>query len=251
MSAEGRAPMRFAVISDIHGNRLAFDAVLDDLAGDGIDQIVCLGDAIQGGPQPAETVARLRELGCPVVLGNADEYLLNGPSDGEGETALQADTRAWSLTFLNTADRAFISSFQPTVRVTLGGAGDLLAFHGSPFSYNDIIFPDTPDDEVARLLGPLEPALFAGGHTHLQQLRRLNGARFINPGSVGLAYDPRQERAIPRADPWAEYAVITAGSGGRIDIEFRRVPYDTAALVRIGREAGIPHFEEWSARYRG
>ena len=71
--------MRLAVISDIHGNCFALDAVLADLRADlePVDATVCLGDAIQGGPQPAETVARLRELGCPVVMGNADAWLKN------------------------------------------------------------------------------------------------------------------------------------------------------------------------------
>jgi predicted phosphodiesterase len=59
--------MRVAVISDMHGNAVAFDAVLADIAGQGIDQVVCLGDALQGGAQPAEVASRLRELGCPVV----------------------------------------------------------------------------------------------------------------------------------------------------------------------------------------
>ena len=81
--------MRVAVLSDMHGNCLALDAVLDDLAGEGIDQFVCLGDAIQGGPQPAETVARLRELSLPVVIGNADDYLLNGATAEEPESDYQ------------------------------------------------------------------------------------------------------------------------------------------------------------------
>ena len=63
---------RVAIISDIHGNCFAFDAVLADMQTRSIDQVVCLGDAIQGGPQPAEVVDRLRAIGCPVVMGNAD-----------------------------------------------------------------------------------------------------------------------------------------------------------------------------------
>src|SRR5690349_17179247 len=77
-----RGQMRIAVISDIHGNCLALDAVLADLQRDGVDWIVCLGDAIQGGAQPAETVARLRDLGCPIVMGNADAWLLTGEETG-------------------------------------------------------------------------------------------------------------------------------------------------------------------------
>jgi hypothetical protein len=67
---------RLALIADLHGNAVALEAVLDDLAGRRITELVCLGDVAAGGPQPREALARLRELGCPVVLGNADEWLL-------------------------------------------------------------------------------------------------------------------------------------------------------------------------------
>lgn len=94
--------MRLAVFSDIHGNCLALDAVLADLRQHPPDAYLCLGDAIQGGPQPAETVTRLRELACPVVMGNADAYLLSGtaadaePIDPERAARLDA-VRAWSV----------------------------------------------------------------------------------------------------------------------------------------------------------
>ena len=78
--------MRVAVISDIHASRIALDKVLEDLERHPADQMVCLGDAIQGGPQPAEVVRRLRELGCPVVMGNADAWLLSGVETSANET---------------------------------------------------------------------------------------------------------------------------------------------------------------------
>jgi predicted phosphodiesterase len=74
--------MRTALVSDIHGNTVALDAALADLKAHPVDQVVCLGDAIQGGPQPAGVVARLRELGWPVIMGNADAWLLSGVPTG-------------------------------------------------------------------------------------------------------------------------------------------------------------------------
>src|SRR5689334_21678185 len=113
--------MRIAIISDIHGNCLALDAVLADLGRQAVDQIVCLGDAIQGGVQPAETVQRLRELRCPVVMGNADAWLLTGQETSPHETVSeqQLALRAWSLSQLSQDDLAFIEHFAPTIELAL------------------------------------------------------------------------------------------------------------------------------------
>src|SRR6478736_4290910 len=139
--------MRIAVISDIHGNCTALDAVLADLRLHPTDQVVCLGDAIQGGAQPAETVARLRGLTCPVVMGNADAWLLTGQETGGGPvTEKQLAVREWSLSQLSSDDIEFSRGFRPTVEIELDAARSLLCFHGSPRSFDDIILPETPED---------------------------------------------------------------------------------------------------------
>src|SRR5690349_22494359 len=132
--------MRLVVFSDTHGHCYTLDAMLNDLSGETYDGMVCLGDAIQGGPQPVETVARLRELGCPVVMGNADAWLLTG--EETGAEAIDAerlrsmnDVRDWSLAQLSVDDQAFIAAFQPTVTAPLGDGRNLLGFHGSPRSF--------------------------------------------------------------------------------------------------------------------
>ncbi len=160
--------MQLAIISDIHGNCFAFDRVLADIRQQGIERIVCLGDAIQGGAQPAETVARLREVGCPVVMGNADAWLLTGleTSPHEQASEQQLATRAWSLAQLSAEERAFIQQFQPTIEIGLEAGRKLLCFHGSPRSFDDIILPDTSEDALSRLLSGFDATLLAGGHTH-------------------------------------------------------------------------------------
>src|SRR5262245_60013053 len=126
--------MRVAVISDIHGNVLALDAVLADLSGEEFDRGVCLGDAVQGGAQPAEAVARLRELGWPIVMGNADAWLLTGEETGDEEPATpwMLAVREWSLGQLSEADRQFIGGFRPTVEFALPGGTRLICAHGTP-----------------------------------------------------------------------------------------------------------------------
>jgi predicted phosphodiesterase len=243
--------MRLAVISDMHGNCVGLDAVLADLRAHPADRVVCLGDAIQGGPQPTETVARLRELGCPVVMGNADAWLLTGEETGaEGAASeRQLAIRQWSLAQLSDADRAFIAGFQPTIELDLEGSRRLLCFHGSPHSFDDLIFPETPEEDFQRMLGPFAAFVLTGGHTHLQQIRRLEDTFFFNPGSVGFAYNRRLPEARFHADPWAEYAVLTA-EGGRLALEFRRVPLDLAELILVTLESGMPYAESVASRYQ-
>jgi len=241
--------MRIAVISDVHGNLIGLDAALADLQSHPADRIVFLGDMIQGGPQPVEVVARLRALAWPVVMGNADAWLLTGQATGaEPTTERQLAVREWQLARLSPDDRADIERFQPTVEIELGGR-KLLCFHGSPASFDEIILPATPEEEFQRMLGPFAPAIMCGGHTHLQQIRRLGDTFFFNPGSAGFAYSHQQLDQQFKADPWAEYAILTYDDG-RLGLEFRRVPYSAEALVQMYLGSGRPYAEDAARQYQ-
>ncbi|MEW6084444.1 MAG: metallophosphoesterase family protein [Chloroflexota bacterium] len=246
--------MRIAVFSDIHGNNIAFEAVLADIKVQGADQIVCLGDAIQGGPQPAEVVQGLRALNCPVVMGNADAWLLSGIETGdEGippeRLKKMEDIRLWSLSQLNDDDRAFIASFQPTVTIPLGENLDLLCFHGSPTSFDDIILPHVPKEVFEKYLGAYADRILTGGHTHAQQIRRNGDLFFFNPGSVGVAYSHYQPEGKFHVDHWADYAILTV-ENGQPSLEFRRVPFEVNELIRIFRASGRPFGEDAVEQYQ-
>src|SRR5258708_19546186 len=143
---ERNAPMRIAVISDIHGECFALDQVLQDMQRQGIEQMVCLGDALQGGARPARALERLRELNCPVVMGNADAWLITGQNTSAGEepSEQQREVRAWSLAHLSQSDVAFVQQFRSTLEIPLEAEKTLLCFHGSPRSFSQIIPPHTP-----------------------------------------------------------------------------------------------------------
>jgi predicted phosphodiesterase len=199
-----------ALVSDIHGSDDALAAVVAALEELGIDRVVCLGDAVQGGDQPREVLDHLAELGWPVVLGNADAFLLEVPADSpEPLTQGHLDKREWTLAQLEPSHLAQIRSFAPTLDVELDDGITLRAFHGSPHSYDDVLLPDTPDAQVERLLGGSGVDILAGGHTHLQWTRYVDGALFVNPGSV------RDDGA---------YAIVTGGS-----IEFRKASWPNAS----------------------
>jgi predicted phosphodiesterase len=242
--------MRIALIADIHGNAYALDVALADIQAQGVDRVICLGDAIQGGAQPAETVQRLRDLGCPVVLGNADAWLLTGQATGnEGVTPVQEAVRQWSLAQLSPADQEFIAAFAPTITVPLNDRDTLLCFHGSPASFDDIILPVTSYTTLQQHFQGHTARWFTGGHTHLQQVRRIGDGWFFNPGSVGVAYSHEQQEADFRLDPWAEYAILTA-TATAISLEFRRVPFAAEPLVAIARRSGRPDAERLAREYR-
>jgi predicted phosphodiesterase len=246
--------MRIAVISDIHGNDFAFEKVEADIKARGVNQIVCLGDAIQGGPQPAAVVQRLRRLGPQVVMGNADAWLLSGVDNGReaipAERLKKMDAiRDWSLSQLTDDDRLFIGNFKPTITIPLEDGLNLLCFHGSPVDFDDVILPAIPEDQFQKFLSAYGENILTGGHTHAQQVRRVGERFFFNPGSVGFAYRHFQPDGKFKADAWAEYAILTA-EDGRIGLEFRRLPFDVRELIRVYRGSGRPFADEAIAQYQ-
>ena len=240
--------MRVALISDIHGNAVALDAALADIGREGVDDVVCLGDLAQGGPQPAEVVDRVRALGCRVVIGNADAFLLDPAASREPATARHLEVRAWTLERLGEKRIDFLRTFEPTVETELAPGRSLLCFHGSPSSYDDVLLPSLDDGELRSLLAGHRADVLAGGHVHLQWLHRFGGALFLNPGSVGLGYDHEQPEEDFRFDAWAAYAIVDVGE--TLEVSFRRVPFDAAAVVAAIVESGIPAGDELAEQWR-
>ena len=247
--------MRIAVLADIHGNLIALDAVLTEIAAEAIESCVCLGDVCGLGSHPREVLDRVRSLACPVVMGNADEYLLD-PSLLDPARHAMADKRTrrlhdmerWTAAQLSPEDREFVRTFQPTVEVHLGDDASIVCYHGSPRSSSDEIRASTPDTELIRLLGYRRALVMAGGHTHEQFYRRFDQTIVINPGSVGLAYEALAGSTF-RNPPWAEYAVISA-DGDRLAVDLRRTPVDQEAIRAALIASGLPHAEWWAADWR-
>lgn len=243
--------MRVALFSDVHGNAVALRALVAELERVGPDAAVCLGDAVQGGVEPDVVVDALESLGCPVVLGNADAFLLDPDAGAEEATEAQLAMRAWSVERLGAERLQRIREYRPTIELELGAGDSLLAFHGSPTSYDDFLLPATPEGVFRALLGDIGGAtVLAGGHVHLQFLRRVGRALFVNPGSVGFGYDHEQPEDRFRLDPWAAYALVDV-DGDRLEVAFRRVPFDAADVVAAVRASAAPGAEAAAARWGG
>lgn len=237
---------RTAVLSDVHGNAVALRAVLAELDADGIDAAVCLGDVCQGGPEPGACVDLLAERRWPVVIGNADAFVLD-VSHGEGSPEDLPErllaVRAWTFERLGPDRRDVIDAYAPTVDAALGAGRTLLGCHATPASYDPVVFPSAPEEEFRAAFGGTGADVVACGHIHLPYVRRIGETLVLNPGSVGLGYDHEQDEEAVRFDPWASWAVVST-AGERFSVELRRTPFAVEAVADAYRESRIPYGEE-------
>ena len=239
--------MRIGVIADLHGNLVALDTVLGTLAREQLDRLICLGDVAVLGPRPQHVVARLRDLACPVVMGNTDAWLLAPPDPDR--SAPMRELADWTAAQLTDGDMAFIRTFPPTLAIPLDGEATLLCCHGSPRSYDEVITATTPDAALdAMLVGHDAAMIVVGGHTHVQLVRRYGARQIVNVGSVGLpGIGPgTPDLPINRGVAWAEYGILDLGAGDT-SIELRRLPLDLERVLADGRASGMPHFDWWRA----
>ncbi|HEY5962255.1 MAG TPA: metallophosphoesterase family protein [Polyangiaceae bacterium] len=227
--------MRIALLSDLHGNEAALDAVLADVARRGVDRIICLGDVATLGPKPREVLARLRDIACACILGNHDAFMLDPELIRQYNDAPTIRAAVdWCRSQLNDEDMRQIAGFLPSLRLTLGHDMSALLFHGTPRSHMEDLLCTTGAEELDIMLGGQSATLMAGGHTHIPMLRRHREILFVNPGSVGLAFEQHVNGKVPRLLPFAEWACVDAASGS-ISVSLNRVGLER----RLLRDAAV------------
>ena len=243
--------MRVALISDIHGHLTALDAVLADIETRDVDAIVCLGDVATIGPHPREVIGRLGALGCRWVRGNHDAALL----DSDKAQALQiADeilpALGWCRSQLAAAELALISASEETISLPIGADQSLLCYHGSPLCSTDCVTDMTPIGTLTAWFAATRESILAGGHTHTQMRRQLDGRTIVNPGSVGCVFrQPPGAGVEVTVQPWAEYCILDAGEGYP-GVQMHRVAFDTVRFLRSVEGSDTPKREWWLSQYR-
>ena len=258
--------MRLAIISDIHGNWQAFQAVLEDFervnnTNDDIDLVWHLGDYAAFGTHPKEVIRAVREqqdrLGKDVVKaigGNTDRYLVTGerfklPPAPDEETfqhlyreRIAADAVLnWNLNQLEWEDYDWLAgTLDKEAGAYIADYGHVIGYHAVPGDDEAMLRPDTPDEEAADFLLDREGKLAVGGHIHHQMDRIIGEWRVINVGSVGMSFQS------PGKAQWGVYTF----NKGNLTVDLREVPYDTQAAIRDLRETTYPE-PDWAIRRLG
>ena len=240
--------MRIALLSDIHGNPVALDAVLADAQSMAVETYWVLGDIVAIGPEPVATLERLAGLSdVSYIRGNTDRYVVTGDGPPPSLDEAKADPELVALFAHVTASfawtRGYISAhgwfdwlagLPMERRLTLPDGTRLLGVHASPGRDDgEGIHPGRSDAELAELVAHCEADLVCVGHTHEPLNRRVGGVRVVNPGSVSNPLAP---------DLRASYAVIDATQQG-YEINHRRVQYDNSAVVEAVRKSHHPAAE--------
>jgi putative phosphoesterase len=221
--------LKIVVISDIHSNLVAFQAVIASLPN--YDHLLFLGDLVGYGPQPNEVIEQLQQLKpSSALMGNHDYAVTTGDATGfspHAEVAVQ-----WTRRHIKPHNLAYLSSLLTSARMELGNTR-LALFHGSPHDpLSEYVFPGITDQLARKVIQSAGAPLVLLGHTHVPMIYSFGREMLANPGSVGQPRD---------GDPRAAFAVLTL-SEVRFSFEITRVEYDINSVASKIIEAGLPEF---------
>ncbi|MGS2761250.1 metallophosphoesterase family protein [Sinomicrobium sp. M5D2P9] len=227
-----------AVISDIHGNSLALEAVLKDISTRDINLIVNLGDSLFGPIDPVGTAGQLMSISNSInIMGNCDEILLNEKSNSE--------TFNFVKPVINSDIEKWIRSFKDTWVLE-----DIMFCHGTPFVNDQYLLEEVNEhgvthkssDQLSMELGELSHKYIFCGHSHVFKTQYLPDSKLIvNPGSVGLPayYDNMPfPHAMESNSPYAEYVIAKKTAEKKWNIEHVMVGYDWEKASSIAKDNG-------------
>lgn len=229
--------MKIAVISDIHGNFVALQAVLKDLEEWEPDGVIVNGDTVNRGPRSLDCLNVVLEKqatdGWRLVRGNHEDYIMDCSQNGISATGPDFEIRRFAYwAYRQLGEQALHLLDMPSVASIFAPDGtELRAAHAAMQDNRDGIYPDTEDEHVRQQIAPA-PAVFATAHTHRPLIRQVDETLIVNTGSVGSSFDGDRRSCYGRFT-WSEQAGWQA--------ELRRVPYDWEAMERDFVESGFLH----------
>lgn len=225
--------VRYALISDIHGNYKAFEAFLEYIGKHPVDGIIGLGDYVTDGPYPERTMELLYGMrdrySCYIIRGNREEYLLDNKGNREGWKPSSANgTLYYTLQNMRKKDMDFFASLPTEREVRIEDCPALYICHGTPGRVRGNVHREEGLKE--RVMEELPYDYLLGGHSHHQEIYRQEGKTYVNPGSLGFAMD-----GIGRH---GEFAVLTGEKSGW-ETELISIPYDVESYLRAFSESGV------------
>src|SRR5690242_19658222 len=226
--------MRVAILSDIHGNQIALDAVLHDLAQQpDIDQLVIAGDLCLNGPCPRQVLDTVRKLRCPVIMGYTDSDIVTGNPVKAGKKKVVD----WTREQIKAKGIDYLASLPFSHLISNPSGSDLLVVHANPHNLKAHIYPDASEDTLEQFLGELEPTIgaLAFGHYHVAYTRQWRDLLLVDVGSCGL---PRDK------DLRAAYAILIWQQNSW-QAEHRRVEYGVKAVVKQMETSGMPRAKKY------
>lgn len=236
-----RGMERVAVITDVHGNLPALQAVLAELDGRGVGELYCGGDLVGYGPHPNQVCRLIEERGIPTIYGNYD-YAIGRDLEDCGCAYVDRHDRElgqrsveWTLANTDSRSKAFMRELPFDLRFDLGPSRVRLV-HGSPRKVNEYLFEEKPARLYERLAREAGCDVLVFGHTHKPWIHEYGGVRFVNCGSVGKPKD---------GDPRAAFALLELRDG-QVVASIERVAYDADAVAREVAAAGLP--EEYAEK---
>lgn len=228
---------RIALLSDIHGNSAATEAVLADIDAAAPDEVICLGDLVGYGARPNEVIDLVRQRGIPTIMGNYDDGVGFDRDDcgcaykDDGERERGQESLMWTRATVDDDRKAYLRTFAPELRREVNGVRIRLV-HGSPRRMNEYLFEDRDEGSLRRIAKMADADVLVFGHTHKPWQREIDGVLFVNTGSVGKPKD---------GDPRACWVLLTIREDGTVDVDTRRVDYNIATMAEAIRAAeGLP-----------
>lgn len=228
--------MRVAVLSDIHANLHALEAVWEDIRSQSPDAIYCLGDLVGYGAFPNEVIEFVRSHKIPTIMGNYDEAVGFDLHDcgcvfaDTEKDCVGKESLLWTRQVTTEANKKILQAMPVLFRID-ENTPRLLLVHGSPRKMNEYLYEDRPEATFQQIVKIAGTDILVFGHTHIPYKKQVKKTLLINTGSVGKPDD---------GDPRAGYMLLKLGKKG--EVQFRRVEYDVSAAVRAISQAGLPAF---------
>ncbi|MCI8383840.1 MAG: metallophosphoesterase family protein [Clostridia bacterium] len=236
---------KIAIISDIHSNLVALEAVLKDIEKRGINRIFCLGDIVFKGSSTCEVVDRIKDKCEIVIKGNCDDAIVNAPKESK--------RRSWYKEQLGEERIEYLKNL-PLYKDFYMSGSYVRMFHATKNDLYNRIFAVDPIEKKKNMFQEegKEPDIILYGDIHQQYMQKLQNKTIVNVGSVGNSvYFPDYDESITNMEETTQafYCIIegeyNAKERGSISIQFVRIPYDIEKEIELAKEKQIPDLEAY------